>query len=232
VPARLTVAPGIVISGQGGALLANERIFVIADVHVGYARAARRRGGYLPAVESARAAAARAIDAARELGAEHLVIAGDLRHSTRDADAGEHSEVSAFLERAAEALRVTLVPGNHDRGAASLYDHPVAVSPEPLLLGDVAVAHAPPTEPPERWTICGHLHPAVTVRDETGAGARFPCALVGERVVVLPAFGAWAGGLTGSRLRRTLFPGDWAAYPVAGGEVFPGPRLSGGRGKP
>jgi uncharacterized protein len=122
--------------------------------------------------------------------------------------------VAGFLERlrAPDALgRVDVVAGNHDRGDDL---------PRVVALGDVDVVHEPPAAPPARWTVCGHLHPAATVRDETGAGARFPCFLAGPRVVVLPAFGAWAGGGRGARLARGLFDAAWRRYPVAGGEVF------------
>ena len=220
MPALLTIAPTISLSGHGGAWLPRSRTLVVADVHIGYARAARRRGGYLPSAERASDAAQRALGAASDLGASSLVIAGDVRHSTRDADVAEHAEVLAFLQQLRSALDVTLVPGNHDRGAAARYGHEVYVAAEPLIVDDVAIMHAPPTSPPGQWTVCGHLHPSTVVRDETGAGARFPCALVGDHVVVLPAFSDWAGGVTASRLRRSLFPGVWAAYPIAGGEVF------------
>jgi metallophosphoesterase superfamily enzyme len=63
------------------------------------------------------------------------------------------------------------------------------------------------------------LHPRITVRDETGASARFACALAGERLVVLPAFGAWAGGTAAGRLLHALPPGEYRALPVSQGAI-------------
>ena len=221
MPSVVTIAPGLALTGRGAALVEGAGALVIADVHLGYARAARRRGGWLPQAEGAPDAAARALEAARAVGATRLVIAGDLRHSTRDADAAEHAEVGAFLRATSAALPTTLVAGNHDRGAARYADAGIDVVTGVLALGDVDVSHEPPAAAPTRWTVCGHLHPATTVRDATGAGMKVPCALVGPRVLVLPAFGEWAGGVAASRLRRSLFVGAWTVVPVAAGEVWP-----------
>ena len=223
MPRRVEIAAGLELTGDGAAWVHAAGALVIADVPLAYARAARRRGGWLPAGERADAAAMRALAIARSLGARHVVIAGDLRHSTRDADDAEHAEARVFLRALASAARTTLVPGNHDRGADAYADTGAEVLARgaSLDLGDAVVTHEPPADAPARWTVCGHLHPATVVRDETGAGARYPCALVGPRVVVLPAFGEWAGGVTGGRLRRALFGGEWREYPLAGGEVWP-----------
>jgi uncharacterized protein len=207
----IEVAPGLRFTADGAAWLPDEAAAVIADVHVGYARAARRRGGYLPAVEGAAALAGRVLALAGRVGARRLVIAGDLRHSTRDVDAAELAEVATFLDRLSALERVELVSGNHDRGAAGMV---------PLVrLGDVDVVHEPPAAAPERWTVCGHLHPSTTVRDETGAGARYPCALAGPRTLVLPAFTEWAGGSRVSRLAARLPAGEWRRLVIAGGMV-------------
>lgn len=222
MPSLIDVAPGIALSGHAGAWLPDRRTLVVADVHVGYARAARRRGGWLPDVERGADAAARLLDAVRDLGVRRVVIAGDLRHSTRDVDDAELAEVADLIGRVRAACDVTVVPGNHDRRGDEAYARAGAeVVAAPLDLGVAVVAHEPPAAPPGRWTVCGHLHPAVELRDETGAGARYPCALVGPNVVVLPAFGRWAGGVAGARLRRLLFEAEWRAHAITDGEVFP-----------
>src|SRR5215213_1629725 len=183
----IEVAPGLRFTGDGAAWLPDEAAAVIADVHMGYARAARRRGGYLPAVEGAAALAGRVLALAGRVGARRLVIAGDLRHSTRDVDAAELAEVATFLDRLSALERVELVSGNHDRGAAGMV---------PLVrVGDVDVVHEPPATAPERWTVCGHLHPSTTVRagraaDAGAAGVHG----VGRRVARLAPRGAAARG--------------------------------------
>ena len=215
-PALFHVAPGLAITADGGAWLPDESTLVVADTHVGYARAARRRGGWLPTdAESPAQLATRLLDACARVAATRLVVAGDLRHSTRDVDDAERAEVAELLATLRGRLaRVDVVAGNHDRGEA------YATS---LLLGEIEVVHEPPVAPPARWTVCGHLHPRTTLRDETGAALRAPCALVGERTVVLPAFSDWAGGTAAGRVRRAIGWGAWREVVCAGGRAWERP---------
>jgi metallophosphoesterase superfamily enzyme len=203
MPATLPLAPDLHLTGHRAAWIPS-----------------RGALGWLPPGETADAVAVRALAAADAVGARWLVVAGDVRHSTRDADEGEHEEVRVFLRAVAHRLRVTLVPGNHDRDAAIYGDTGVEVAGGDVAIGESRVMHAPPRAVPTEWTVCGHLHPVVDVRDATGVAVRYPCALVTEPVVVLPAFSAWAGGSPLHKLRGALHAAEWRAYPMSGGEVF------------
>jgi metallophosphoesterase superfamily enzyme len=181
--------------------------------------AAQRRGGWLPLVERGVTVGARLRDMAYRLDATRLVIAGDLRHSTRDVDDLERAEVQDLASALGDDLTLDVVPGNHDRGGTIIGRERAGT----FAVGAVDVTHAPPARTPARWTVCGHLHPRTTVRDETGASARFPCALVGHRLVVLPAFTDWAGGSATGRLMELLPAGEpageWRALPASGGVI-------------
>jgi uncharacterized protein len=211
----IEVAPGLRLTGDGAAWLPEPRTIVVADVHVGYELAAQRRGGYLPPVEHGATVGARLRAMAAELDATRVVIAGDLRHSTRDLDDLERDELSRLEAALGTGLLLDVVRGNHDRGGTIVGHETMGA----LRVGDVDIVHEPPATMPERWTVCGHLHPRTTLRDETGASARFPCALVGERVIVLPAFSRWAGGTSVGRLLGALPRGEWRAIPMCDGSI-------------
>lgn len=211
----LEIAPGLRLTGDGTAWLPDEKALVIADVHVGYELAAQRRGGYLPPIHRGAVVGARVRALALALVVERVIVAGDLRHSTRDLDAFERSELGDFAQAIGDDIVLEVVLGNHDRGGAIVGRETTGTLP----VGPFDIGHVPPTVAPHRWTICGHLHPRITVRDETGASARYPCALVGERLAVLPAFSDWAGGTSAGRLLRSLPPGAWRAYPVSEGVI-------------
>ena len=211
----LEVVPGLRLTGDGAAWLPDAGALIVADVHVGYDLAARRRGGYLPGAERGGAVGARLVAMARELAVRRVVVAGDLRHSTNDVDDLERAELAALAESFPSDVVLEVVLGNHDRGGALVG----RAAASPLRIGDVDVVHVPPRTTPGRWTICGHLHPRITVRDETGASARFPCVLLAEHLVVLPAFSGWAGGTAAGRLLASLPRDDWRALPISHGAI-------------
>lgn len=211
----LDVAPGIRVTGTGAAWIPAERTVVVADVHVGYELAAQRRGGYLPPIASGYEIGIRLAALTTALGATRLVIAGDLRHSTRDADDMERAELAELAAAVRATVTLDVVLGNHDRGGAMID----VVATHSLRVGEVDVVHHPPAAPPARWTICGHLHPRITLRDETGASARYPCAMVGPRLLVVPAFSDWAGGTEARRLLDELPAAPWRVLPMVDGLV-------------
>ncbi len=211
-PTGPRVAPGVHFTPDGVAWLPDDATIVIADVHLGYARAARRRGGWLPDAERPEQVADRVLGLASRYAASRIVIAGDLRHSTRDVDEAELADVARFLHLIGESREAVVVAGNHDRGAADMVAR--------LTLDAADVVHLPPRESPSRFTICGHLHPSTDVRDAAGAGARFPCALLGPNVLILPAFGTWPGGTRAERLRGALFAGTWQRLVPGAGRVL------------
>ena len=211
----LEIAPGLRLTGDGAAWLPDARTVIVADIHIGYELAAQRRGGYLPPVVSGGAIGMRLLAMARELAATRIVIAGDLRHSTTDVDEFERTELAQFATALPGDVALDVVLGNHDRGGSFVGRETTGT----LRIGGVDIVHVPPTSRPVRWTVCGHLHPSITVRDETGASARFPCVLAGERLVVLPALSDWAGGTSASRLLGSLPRGEWRALPVSHGVI-------------
>jgi putative SbcD/Mre11-related phosphoesterase len=211
----LEAAPGLRVTGDGAAWLPEAGTIVVADVHVGYELAARRRGGYLPSIQRGAVVGERLGSMARELSATRIVVAGDLRHSTRDIDELERAELARLAEELPSDVTFEVVLGNHDLGG-SIVGRAITGT---LRIGDVDIVHVPPATTPARWTICGHLHPRVTLRDEAGASARYPCVLLGERVVVLPAFSSWAGGTAAARLLDALPGGAWRALPINEGAI-------------
>ena len=210
----LDAGNGVRVTGSGMAWIPSEKAIVVADVHLGYDLAAGRRGGWLPRVESGVMVASRILDAAQELRAHRVVVAGDLRHSTRDVDDAERAEVAAFAAALRQHVVLDVALGNHDAGDAL-----IGPGAEHISVGNIDVVHVPPAVLPARMTICGHLHPRVTVRDETGAGGRYPCVLACASVVVLPAFTEWAGGVEASRLVRSLPRAHWRVLPLHGGLI-------------
>jgi hypothetical protein len=82
------------------------------------------------------------------------------------------------------------IAGNHDPDPA---DDIGGVFAQSLSLGPLTFRHLP-TEGPVDGEIAGHLHPSARVTQRGQAVTR-RCFAASERRMVMPAFGAYAGGL-------------------------------------
>jgi uncharacterized protein len=178
---------------------------VVADLHLGYEDARRRNGEAVPALPlGQRLAPLREVFARHNI--QNLLIAGDLVEQTCTRALAE--ELLAWV--AANGVRLTaLVPGNHDRGVESTGLLPVCRAG--VLLDDWRVVHGDGDLPPGR-SVCGHFHPWLR-RGRISA----PCYLVGERLLVLPAFSLDAAGV--NVLRQECWQ-DSRCCAIAGDEVL------------
>lgn len=187
------------------------RTLVAADLHWGKVETFHAFGIPVPAgiLADDLDRLGRALD---RTGAERLLVLGDLVHGKLLPAAIE--QIAAWRIR--RPLPLVLVRGNHDRHAPVL---PASWGVQDvsgvLREGPFAFTHAPaPT--PGAYTWAGHLHPMVALQGR-GDRLRLPCFHVGAEVGVLPAFGAFTGGV-GVRAAR----GD-RLYAIAEGTVVPLP---------
>jgi len=163
---------------------------VIADLHLGYEVAMAKEGFYLPRVFH---------DVVRSLKSiierekpKRLIVDGDLKHSFIP-EWREKAELKAFFDEISPLVEeIVLVRGNHDVGVLWLRELGVEVVDE-LELGGWKLVHGHKIVEGERFII-GHEHPAVRLRDEVGAVIKVPAFLLGEKLIVLPAFSPWAYG--------------------------------------
>jgi uncharacterized protein len=174
---------------SGALWLPHFRAAVLADVHLGFGWALRRRGQlgpvHDPLVERKLAGV---ID---ELQPETVVFLGDLVHAPRPTPAERE-----IVTRAVGMLnaRVIVVLGNHDRGFTRDYPNlPVEVCDEWRPEGLIAV-HGDRPLPEGRHVIAGHIHPALGIVDAAGAGRRMPVFVAGKKLTLLPAFSTMAAG--------------------------------------
>ncbi len=176
---------------QKAALLPDSRTLLIADAHVGKATSFRALGVPVPrgTTSATLAALSELID---RHAARRVVFLGDFLHSPKAHAAATLEAVARWRARHA-ALPLVLVRGNHDERAG---DPPaslgIEVVDEPLREGPLALCHHPaPLD--GAYVIAGHLHPCVSVQGRAHERLRLPCFHVGERVMVLTAFGSFTG---------------------------------------
>ncbi len=176
---------------EKAAYLAERHTLLIADAHLGKAVSFRRLGVPVPQGSTADNLSTLSTLVAR-LGARRIVFLGDLLHSVHAQSSATQTEVAQWRQTHPD-LDLTLVRGNHDAHAG---DPPTAlgieVVDEPLCLGPWALCHHPHARS-DGYVLAGHLHPCVTVQGRARERLRLPCFWFGERVGVLPAFGAFTG---------------------------------------
>lgn len=176
---------------EGALLWPEERLLVAADLHLekgsSYAGSA---GRLLPPYDSAQTVMRleRLIEAHRP---QRVIALGDSFHDRAGANRLDES-VAARIRRLTELTDFVWVVGNHDpkpprhlggRGVAELALGPL------VFRHDTVVA-----DTPTGGEVIGHYHPVASVATR-GRSFRLRCFVIGARRLLLPAFGAYAGGL-------------------------------------
>jgi DNA ligase-associated metallophosphoesterase len=178
-----------------------ERLLCVADLHLCKSeRLARRGGALLPPYETAETLDRLAAEVAL-LAPARVVCLGD---SFDDCAAGE-----ALARADAERLTALIagrdwvwIAGNHDPAPPALHGRHLGE----LRLGPLVFRHAAAAAP-EPGEVSGHYHPKLRLPLPVRAVTR-PCFLFDSRRLILPAFGAYTGGLRtdAPALRRLLGP--------------------------
>ena len=163
------------------------RLLCVSDLHLGKSdRIARRGGALLPPYENRETLnrLALAIDALDPLS---VICLGD----SFDDDAGQNAlepEDHAQLTTLMAGRRWIWLQGNHDPGPVALGGtHMAEFKTGPLVFRHIAQSGA-------HGEISGHYHPKASLRSKAGRLSR-PCFLIDQSRVILPAFGAYTGGL-------------------------------------
>jgi uncharacterized protein len=184
---------------------------LIADLHLEKASFFASGGQMLPPYDS-RETLLRLADAVRRTGARRVFALGDSFH-----DDGGHERLETYarglLDALTRAVEWTWIAGNHDGGA-----NRQAV--DEVRLGGIVLRHLASQDQDEP-EISGHFHPKLSVSARGRRIAR-PCAVLAERSggaprLVLPAFGAFTGGMDAAdpALVEAMQPADRISALVA-----------------
>jgi hypothetical protein len=223
--------PSILVNGErltlltaGAVWLAARETLVLSDLHFEKGSHFAQRGVLLPPYDT-RTTLRRAATLVKNLKPKRVVSLGDAFHDG-GAEArmdGEDAELLAALTAAADWLWIL---GNHDPEPPARFAGSVATAER---IGALLFRHEPAPRA-EEGEVAGHLHPVARVRTERGAMRR-RCFVTDGARLVMPAFGAYAGGLNvldGAFVPLFAEPvahvlGGDGVYPFWGAALLPDP---------
>jgi len=190
---------------SGALWLTAERALICADLHLEKGSSYAARGQMLPPYDT-RETLKRLAAEVDALSPAVVILLGDTFHDRRSEDRLAPDDAQRIRDLAHGRTLIWVV-GNHDA------DGPKALPGEraaELSLAGLQLRHEPQPglQPGE---VAGHLHPAARVRATRGS-VRRRCFLTDAERMILPAFGAYAGGLN---VLDEAFAGLFARPPIA-----------------
>ncbi len=175
-PAALTALP------SGALFWPEQDLLTVSDLHFGKSERLARRGGTLLPPYETRATLTRLDADLESTGARHVICLGDsFDDLTAASEIAETDRL--WLTRLMAGRNWTWIEGNHDAGPVNLGGtHRAELQLNGLTFRHIATA--------ELFEISGHYHPKARLPGRTA-----PCFLIDAQRVILPAYGAYTGGL-------------------------------------
>ena len=179
----------VICRASGGLWLGLSRTLVVADMHLEKGSAYAARGQLLPPYDTIETLARLESEVA-QLDPARIVLLGDSFH---DADAGARLSTATLdrISAMAALRRMIWVRGNHD---AALPAGLPGDQTDQLCLEGLSLVHEPARQDCPQGEVSGHLHPCARVKGR-GGSVRRRCFVNDDQRLILPAFGAYAGGL-------------------------------------
>ncbi|MBL8663341.1 MAG: ligase-associated DNA damage response endonuclease PdeM [Candidatus Odyssella sp.] len=204
----------LVARASGALWWAEERLLAFADLHLEKGSSYAAHGALLPPYDT-RDTLLRMTAEIDRLDPAAIICLGDSFHDL-GAWARMQGEDAALLAALAHRRRWVWIAGNHD---AALPPALPGVAADMLALGGLVFRHRAEGGRAAA-EVSGHYHPKVSVQARGKAVVRRAFLEDGRRLV-MPAFGAYAGGLdAGDPALRALFPRGCLAHVLGRTRVF------------
>jgi len=204
---------GLVADSDGALYWPAQRLLVVADLHLEKGSSFAARGVLLPPYDTA-ATLARIARLTAHYGPRTVVALGDSFHDD-DGPARMAASDHAALAALARGRDWIWIAGNHDPDPPGhVGGRFIAV----LTIGALTFRHQPTGAQGE---VAGHLHPLARV-SAGGRTLRRRCFASDDARLVMPAFGAYAGGLNVRHLAFSRVFGTLAftAHMLGAGRLY------------
>lgn len=195
------------------ALLIENKVLIIADLHIGIEYEIFQSGITIPSqVERLEK---RIENLIKQTKAKHLVILGDVKHQVPNISWQEYKEIPKFLEHFSN-IKVSIVKGNHDGNIERLARRDIVIyEPQGFRIDDFILTHGQAwpnkNDLNAEYLVMGHVHPAVefwTENFRTIEPCWLKCEIDNKKLeekfgiktklkqgIVMPAFNHLIGGM-------------------------------------
>jgi DNA ligase-associated metallophosphoesterase len=186
---------------------------VVADLHLEKGSSLAKRGMMLPPYDTVATLAA-LTEVVERYDPAWVIALGDSFHD-RHGPGRLSDDDRTTLARLVVGRRWTWILGNHDPELPETLGGEMATE---LVLGSLVFRHHPTASSP--CEVAGHLHPVAKVVLR-GRGVRARSFLTDGQRCVMPAFGAYAGGLNAcDSAFAPLFPTGFTAHVIGRSRTF------------
>ena len=182
----------VTLDHSGAVWLPSQRTLVVSDLHLEKGSGAAARGRLIPALDS-RDTLARLKCVIGAYHPRRVVCLGDSFHDKRAGERMADADRGTLASLCASVGEWVWISGNHDPETPEFCDGKREAE---LRIEGVVLRHEPKAirEMPE---IGGHFHPKTSV-PAAGHSLTGRCFCVSRDLLIMPAFGAYAGGLHSS----------------------------------
>ena len=204
----------LLLDCAGAAWWPAERTLIIADIHFEKGSSYAKRGTLLPPYDT-RTTLNRIEALMLAYVPARVVALGDSFHDGEGAARLDDDDKDMLAGQVSRTDWIW-IEGNHDPHPPGWLGGTVTGE---LAVGGLVFRHEPARQS-QAGEIAGHLHPCATVTRH-GRSLRRRCFASDAARMVLPAFGAYAGGLdVDDDAIAGLFSADFAAYMLGGRRVY------------
>lgn len=204
----------LVLDASGAAWWPAERTLIVADLHFEKGSAFARGGQLLPPYDT-RTTIRRVETVLARYKPARVIALGDSFHDGGAGGRLDQLECDA-LKRLCSAHHWLWIEGNHDPEPPEWLGG--TTTPE-AAIGGLVFRHLP-AHAPCAGEVAGHLHPAVRLC-RRGMSVRRRCFACDGARLLLPAFGAYTGGLdVNDAAVVSLFPRGFGVYALGGDRVY------------
>jgi uncharacterized protein len=173
---------------SGALFVPNYSALLVADLHLEKGSAYAAGGQLLPPYDT-RKTLTRLSAAITKTKAKTVIALGDSFHDLGADNRIHDDDAEALATLVRSVVDWVWIEGNHDPEPPARFGG--RALPE-MRLGDLILRHEPMPGNAD-GEVCGHLHPAAKV---VGRARRLRCFATDGARMILPAFGAYAGGLS------------------------------------